>query len=163
MKRRIGIVGFGSMGKMLFDKLIGSGLVGEDDMFLANRTFTKIENLRRDYTLVHLCRNNSSVFKVCDIAFVCVEFGNMAKVLEEARTAASASSLPPKCHLVSLNASLTLEQIEAQCPGFRVSRLIPSVTAEVNQSVSLVCHNERVTPEDKEALRALLAGLGEPV
>jgi pyrroline-5-carboxylate reductase len=49
MNKKIGIIGFGSMGKMLLYKFIESKDVNESDIFISNRTYEKIMNIDKIY------------------------------------------------------------------------------------------------------------------
>ena len=48
---RIGIIGYGSMGKMLLTKFSESGKVENDGLFIYNRTISKIEEAPGRYTV----------------------------------------------------------------------------------------------------------------
>jgi pyrroline-5-carboxylate reductase/competence protein ComER len=50
MERKIGIIGYGSMGKMISSKFIQSKIINESHLFISNRTFEKINDLNEIYT-----------------------------------------------------------------------------------------------------------------
>jgi pyrroline-5-carboxylate reductase len=45
----------------------------------------------------------------------------------------------------------------------KISKVIPSVTAEVNESQTLVCHNSRVNAKDKNELSKILESFGNVI
>ena len=148
---KIGIIGYGSMGKMFLEKFLNSNCVSAENLFVANRTIEKIMHLKDKCTV---CESNPELATEADIVFLCVRPADMKEVLMEIKEYIKADAL-----LVSLNGSILFEQIEQICDN-RIAKVIPSVTAEVNQAQTLVCYNERVTEKDKEYLTKLFSCMG---
>jgi pyrroline-5-carboxylate reductase len=90
-----------------------------------------------------------------DILFICVKPLEIKAVLLEI-----SGKIKNDCHIVSLNGSVLLRQIEQICENKKISKVIPGVTAEISQSVTLVCHNNYVNNNDKNVLKMLLECLG---
>jgi pyrroline-5-carboxylate reductase len=157
-EQRIGIIGYGSMGKMLSSKFIQSKIINESSLYTANRTFEKINILSEIYPKLNICKNNVEVAKNVDILFICVKPLEIRTVLTE-----TINCIKNDCHIISLNGSVQFLQIEQICKNRMVSKVIPSVTAEVNQSVTLVCHNNYVTDINKKYLKKLLECFGTVV
>ena len=151
---KIGIIGYGSMGKMLFDKFLESKCVSAENLLMANRTIEKIAHLKDRCTV---CESNRELSTEADIIFLCVRPVDMKQVLLEIKECLKKDTL-----LVSLNGSILFEQIEQICDN-KIAKVIPSVTAEVNQAQTLVCYNERVTEKDKEYLRKLFSYMGTAI
>jgi pyrroline-5-carboxylate reductase len=158
MKQKIGIIGYGNMGKMLLAKFARSKIIDESHLFIANRTFEKIKGLNEIYPRLNICYNNIDLAKNVDILFICVKPLEIKTVLTEIINHAK-----DDCHIISLNGSVLFKQLEQICSNTKISKVIPSVTAEVNQSVTLVCHNTVVEDEDKKYLRQLLECFGTVV
>lgn len=53
-----------------------------------------------------------------------------------------------------------MKNIEKVFPG-KVSKVIPSLTSEVNEGISLVAHNLQVTPEDAEFVEKIFKSIGK--
>ena len=151
MDRKIGIIGYGSMGRMLVEKFLDRKSVSAENLWVANRTQEKIMYLKDKCTV---CESNRKAVKEADIVFLCVRPGDMKEILLDIKEGLKEDAL-----LVSLNGSIMFEQIEQICRG-KIAKAIPSVTAEVNQSQTLVCYNERVTKADKECLTGVLSCMG---
>lgn len=151
MDRKIGIIGYGSMGQMLLEKFLDGKSVSVENLLVANRTIEKVMYLK-DKCMV--CESNRELVTEADIVFLCVRPVDLKEVLEEIKDCLNVDSL-----LVSLNGSVLFEQLEKVFDG-KIAKAIPSVTAEVNQSQTLVCYNERVTEADKERLTGLLSCMG---
>jgi pyrroline-5-carboxylate reductase len=155
MEHKIGIIGYGSMGKMMLLKFAKSEMVDEPNLFIANRTFEKIIDLNKIYPKINICKNNIELAKNADILFICVKPLEIKVVLMEIM-----NEINNNCHIISLNGSVLFNQLEQICGNMKVSKVIPSVTAEINQSVTLVCHNNLVEDENKNYLNKLLESFG---
>lgn len=151
MDRKIGIIGYGSMGRMLVEKFLDSKAASAENLLVANRTIEKIVHLKDKCTV---CESNQELVTEADIVFLCVRPVDMKDILSEIKDYIKEDSL-----LVSLNGSIMFEQLIQICKG-KIAKAIPSVTAEVNQSQTLVCYNEQVTDVDKECLTGLLSYMG---
>jgi pyrroline-5-carboxylate reductase len=158
MEHKIGIIGYGSMGKMLLSKFIQSRKVDESDLFIANRTYEKIMDLNKIYSKINICKNNIELAKHVDILFICVKPLEIKIVLMEIL-----NYIKNNCHIISLNGSVLFNQLEQICINKKISKVIPSVTAEINQSVTLVCHNNFVENGNKNYLNKLLECFGTVV
>lgn len=155
MNCKVGIIGFGSMGKMIFDKIVVSNIIPERNLFITNRTYDKIIQIENKYPNVNILRSNTDVVKDIDILFLCVKPLEIKAVLQEIVEYVSSA-----VHIVSLNGSVLFEQLEMICKNNKISKAIPSVTAEVNLSQTLVCHNRNVLDRDKVILEKLLSTFG---
>lgn len=151
---RVGIIGYGSMGKMLLEKLsLNSDLV-DGKLYVANRSYEKIADLAEEY---HLCQNNQEIATLVDILFICVRPIDMKNVLEEIKNCLRKEQI-----IVSLNGSITFEQIEGICKN-KIVKAIPSVMAEINKSQTLICCNGLVNEQDKANIKDLLYSIGSVI
>jgi pyrroline-5-carboxylate reductase len=139
------------MGKMIFEKISQSDNLSGTELYISNRTKDKVSHLA-DYCTV--CDSNKELASLADIVFMCVRPVDMKTVVAEIK-----DSLNEQTLLVSLNGSIRFEQLESVCKN-KIVKVIPSVTAEVNQSQTLVCYNELVTEEDKAVLKNILQCMG---
>ncbi len=151
---KIGIIGYGSMGRMLLEKFAASGKIENGDLYVANRTYEKIAHLENQYCV---CRSNAELAVMADMIFICVRPAEIRPVLEEIMPVVKEDAL-----LVSLNGSVTFGMME-QVIVHKLAKAIPSVTAEVNQSQTLLCCNHMVADRDKEMLVSLLECFGDVI
>ncbi|MDR1029943.1 MAG: NAD(P)-binding domain-containing protein [Treponema sp.] len=152
---KIGIIGYGSMGKMILEKFIETKTVDPSDLFVSNRTYAKIMDLNKIHPQLNICRNNSDAVKEVDMVFICVKPWEIKIVLSEI-----GNDIKDNCHIVSLNGSVLFKQLEQIGKNKKISKMIPSVMAEVNKSVTLICHNTYVNYNDKTILKGLLECFG---
>lgn len=148
---KIGIIGYGSMGKMIYEKISQSENLSQIGLFISNRTKEKVIHLADCCTI---CESNKALAASVDMIFLCVGPVDMKTVVTEIK-----DSLSEKSILVSLNGSIQFAQLENVCKN-KIAKVIPSITAEINQSQTLVCYNELVTEEDKAALTTILQCMG---
>ena len=156
----VGIIGFGSMGRMMAEKFAASGLVDKDSLLLANRSPEKLRDAKKWATVVS---SNTELAASSDIVFLCLRPFDLKGVLEEIRDALKEDAL-----IVSLNGSVSFENLEKCLAGGeggarRLAKVIPSVTAEVDRSQTLIAYNEHVTTEDKGNLKRLLTCMGNVI
>ena len=77
---KTGIIGYGSMGKMLLWKFSEAGALSGEDLFVSNRTFEKLEEAS---SAAVICRNNKELVKNSDIVFLCIRPSDLKDVLCE--------------------------------------------------------------------------------
>ena len=147
----IGIIGYGSMGRMLTERFAEHE---QNKLFIANRTPEKLASISQPVTV---CRSNAELASCADIIFLCVRPVDIKTVLEEIRSVIKKNSL-----IVSLNGSVTYIELE-KIAKHKTAKVIPSVTAEINKSQTLVCFNDLVEEADRQALKQLLSCIGSVI
>ena len=152
---KIGIIGYGSMGKMFLEKFIETKTVEESDIFVSNRSYKKIMDLNNIFPNINIFKDNISVAKNADILFICVRPLETKMVLSEI-----IDIIKENTHIVSLNGNILLKQIEQICINKKITRVYPSITGEVNKSVTLICYNKYVLDDDKNIIVKLLECMG---
>ncbi|MBR5040616.1 MAG: NAD(P)-binding domain-containing protein [Clostridiales bacterium] len=149
----IGIIGYGSMGKMITER-IASSRKAPEKIFVANRSKEKLKSVPDG---VAVCESNAEAAKNSDIVFLCVRPVDLKSVLSEIAPSLSADSF-----VVSLNGSITFDMLSKIFSG-KIAKVIPSVTAEVDRSQTLVCYNEKVEEKDQHQLEELLRTFGNVI
>lgn len=152
-KTNVGIIGYGSMGKMLFNKFRDNGADLPLNVFISNRTKDKLNGVPKD----SICTGNAELVEKSDLVFICVRPVDMKAVFEEIKTAVTPQKL-----IVSLNGSVSFENI-GKLINCKTAKVIPSVTAEINKSQTLVCYNPLVMAEDKILLSEILKKIGNVI
>ena len=138
---KIGIIGYGSMGKMLLWKFSEAGKIGKQGLMVSNRTMEKLKEAEDIACIV----TSRQLAAETDIIFVCVRPSDIKQVLEEISDVIRKDAL-----LVSLNGSVSFETI-SRLTDHKAAKVIPSLTAEIERSQTLVCYNSLVNEEDKTA------------
>ena len=151
---KVGVIGYGSMGKMLSKKLSLNSNMIDGKIYVANRSYAKIADLTEKYIV---CKNNQTLVKSVDVLFICVKPIDMKVVLEEIK-----DDLRNEQIIVSLNGSINFEQIECICKN-KIIKAIPSVLAEIDKSHTLMCCNSMVNEQDKANIKELLSCIGSVI
>lgn len=151
---KTGIIGYGSMGKMLLWKFSEAGVLSKEDLFVSNRTIEKLEEAS---SAAVICKDNKDLVKNSDIVFVCVRPSDLKNVLCEIK-----DDLKPGALLVSLNGSVSFDLL-SKITSRKMAKVIPSVTAEINRSQTLICFNELVDDQSKKMLIDLLSCMGDVI
>ena len=151
---KTGIIGYGSMGKMLLTNFSESGRVSCNNLFITSRTLSKIEEVPDRYTI---CRSNTSLAESSDIIIICTRPADILTVLKEIVGVVSEDAI-----IISLNGSVTFDSLEkVSCRKY--AKVIPSVTAEINRSQTLVVCNRFVSDQDRTCIRKLFSCLGDVI
>ena len=150
MKKRIGIIGIGSMGKMLLNGFIKSKVISQNQINITTYTKEKLNRLKIEFPDINIFEKASDVTKNSDLIFICVKPMEVKQILNEI-----IGNLTINSHLISIAGCVTINNIEKMFNG-KISKVIPSLTSEVLEGISLICHNEKVKEEDKIYLENIL-------
>ncbi|MDR0524411.1 MAG: NAD(P)-binding domain-containing protein [Spirochaetaceae bacterium] len=116
----IGIIGYGSMGKMILEKFIETKSVEQSKLFVSNRTYKKIMDLNNYYPQLNICENNIELVKNVDIIFICVKPLEIKVLLSEI-----VNDIRNTCHIISLNGSILFKRLEQISINNKISKIIP--------------------------------------
>lgn len=150
----IAFIGYGHMGSVLLNGFLAGGAIEPSRICISTKTINKLDALSEKYPEMHVADGNREAVKMADLVFLCVGTYQVKSVLEEIQ-----GSLRPDCHLVFMSGGLEICSFESLYKG-PVTKIIPTLLAEVQEGLTLVCHNERVTQMAKERLEALLGRIG---
>lgn len=152
----IGFIGTGSMGTILLEAFIESGIVMPEQIFASNRSPHKLDALARKHPGLQTGAN-LDVARKSDIIFLCVKPLEYRSVLDEIQPC-----LHPEKLVLSITSSIGVERLEEYIPS-KVARIIPSITNTARSGASLVTFGSRLTLEDKNRLLELMAAISTPV
>lgn len=146
--KKIGIIGYGSMGSMLINGFIDSNIIDPANLYISTRTKNKLSNLKNNN--ISICPSNIELAKICSLIIICIKPLDIKELLDEIKNYITTDK-----HLISIAGSLTIKNIEKIFNG-KISRIIPTIISEIREGITLVCHNSKVTQEDKIVLEELL-------
>lgn len=149
----IGIIGYGSMGKMLLERFIETKDIS-DELYVSNRSLEKISHL---INKVNVCEDNSELAENAQVIIICVRPGDIRSVLEDIKKTVSDDSI-----IISLNGSVSFETL-GKIVSHKMAKVIPSVTAEINRSQTLMCFNKYMTSTEKEKIINLFKCMGNVI
>jgi pyrroline-5-carboxylate reductase len=152
---KIGCIGYGAMGSMIIRGILSSGVISESDLIITTRTLHKLKGLEESYPLVEIAPDNITVARKSQKLFIFVNTGRVKELLEEIK-----DHLSHNTYIIYIAAGLTMENVEKIFPG-RISKVIPSLTSEVGDGISLVAHNRQVEEGDAEFVEKIFKALGK--
>ena len=115
---KVGIIGYGSMGKMLVDQFAASGKLKNQSLLVSNRTKDKLKTLPAG---ANPCNNNRELACLADIVFLCVKPGDLKEIIEEI-----SPDLKHESILVSLNGSVPFALMEKISAG-KIAKVIHAI------------------------------------
>lgn len=154
MNEKFGLIGLGNMGSMILDQLLKLNLLNEKDVYIANRSNEKLENFKKEYKMINLC-DNIEVAKNCSNIMLCVEPSNVPSVLLEI-----APYLNENSYLMISTATVAYDDLYKIYKG-KITKFMPTLNSTVRGGVTLVCHNELVSDEEKKLLENLMSSMSE--
>ena len=152
---KIGFIGYGSMGSMIIEGFLSSGVVKPDEIIVSNRTKNKLDNIKKEYPEIEITDNNEYLAGKCRKIFIFVGTSAVKEVINEMKDRLSENS-----HITYIAAALTMENVKNAFPG-KITKVIPSLTSKVNEGVSLICHNDKVSEEDADFVNNLFSSISD--
>ena len=152
---KVGFIGYGSMGSMLIEAFINSKNINPDEIIVSTKTKSKLDSLKTRYSDISIANSNSEVAQKAKYVFICVKPLEVKDILREIKDSISYDS-----NIISIAGPVKIAYIE-QITGAKVTKLTPSLTSEVMEGISLVCHSNIVTKEESDYIETLLNGISK--
>jgi pyrroline-5-carboxylate reductase len=152
---KVGFIGYGSMGSMLIEAFINSKNINPDEIIVSTKTKNKLDSLKTRYSDISIANSNSEVAQKAKYVFICVKPLEVKDILREIKDSISYDS-----NIISIAGPVKIAYIE-QITGAKVTKLTPSLTSEVMEGISLVCHSNIVTKEESDYIETLLNGISK--
>jgi pyrroline-5-carboxylate reductase len=151
---KIGFIGTGCMGGTLLNSFLEFGAFPPERVLVSTRSLNKISDIKNRYPALKIKESNAGLAEECRTIFIGVKTGDVREVLLEIR-----AHLQKDSHIITMNGALMIKTIAQAFKG-KLSRIIPSLTCETGESVTLVCHNSLVEAQEAARLEGWLSGLG---
>ncbi|KJS21718.1 MAG: hypothetical protein VR72_09520 [Clostridiaceae bacterium BRH_c20a] len=146
-------IGYGSMAKMLIDGFLKTGALKAEELVVSTRTKSKLMELENKWPGIHTEINNGEAVKGCKYVFLCVKPLDIKDVLAEIKPL-----LRDDTHLISIAACVTIKDLESEFSG-RITKIIPTFISEVEEGITLVCHNSRFESDSRNNIEELLGAI----
>lgn len=146
---KIGFIGYGSMGSMIIKGFLSSNVLKPHEIVISNRTKNKLIDIKKQYPQIEITDDNHDLANKCDKIFLFVSTSSVKEIIKEIK-----NYLSNKSHIIYISAGLTTENVESLFQG-KITKVIPSLTSEVKEGVSLIYHNEKVTENESEFVNNL--------
>jgi pyrroline-5-carboxylate reductase len=151
---KIGFIGYGAMGSIMMQALLDAKAISPDNVIVTNRTLEKLNAFHAGYPEVEIARSISELATKSERIFICTSTGVVKSVLSE-----MIQHLPENVHVITTTGNIEIKSIEGIFNG-KITKVMPTQIAAVGEGVTLVCHNKKVTPEDREFIREAFCKIG---
>ena len=151
---KIGFVGFGSMGGVLIRSLLDADALSEEQVVVTTRTREKLNDFVNRYPRVEIAPTVAELGARCGRVFVCTGTMEAKGVIAEL-----ARCLPANAHVVTTTGNIEIKAVESVFSG-KVTKIMPTQLCEIGEGVTLVCHNAKVLPQDREFIDSMLGAIG---
>ncbi|AEG19216.1 pyrroline-5-carboxylate reductase dimerization domain-containing protein [Methanobacterium paludis] len=152
---KIGFIGYGSMGSMIINGILSSKVLHPEEVIIATRTESKLENLKKKYPEVEIAHKNIDLAQKCPKIFIFVDTGDLKGLIREIN-----NFFMKDVHIIYISAGLSFEDVATVFSG-KTSKVIPTITSKVGEGVSLVCHSPDVNPKDVEFVDKIFGAIGD--
>ena len=149
----IAFIGTGNMGGALARAAAKSPLCTR--LLLANRSPEKAKKLCEE--LGAEITDNRGAAAQADVLFLGVKPQGLEEMAAGIRDVLAARE---RCVVVSMAAGWTVAELEGLLGGLPVVRILPNIPVAVGEGVTLLCASDKVTAEEKELVKSLLAPSG---
>ena len=152
-KPTVAFIGTGNMGGALARAAAKSPLCGK--LLLSNRSPEKAKKLCEE--LDAFLTDNRGAAAEADVLFLGVKPQGLEAMVEGIRDVLAERE---DRLVVSMAAGWTVAELEGLLGGLPVVRILPNIPVAVGEGVTLLCASDRVTEEQKELIKGLLAPSG---
>jgi pyrroline-5-carboxylate reductase len=151
---KIGFIGYGHMGSVMLKSMLSMKAINPNQLIISTRTKNKLNDLKAIYPHVEIAKNNCDVAQKSSTLFLCVGTSHVKSVLMEI-----IDVLHNKKHLITISGGLEIASIEKVFRG-KVTKVIPTIISEVQEGVTLICHNSQVKETEKSRLFRMFSKIG---
>ncbi|WP_282570283.1 pyrroline-5-carboxylate reductase family protein [Methanoculleus sp. 7T] len=151
----VGIIGYGHMGSMLVSGFLASGVLRIDEVVVASRSRGSLDACAAAWPGIGIAATNAELARRCRLIIIAVRPQEIRGVLNEIVPVMDGDE-----HIVSLAAGISLEELEAAFTG-SVTRAVPTVTSEVGQGTTLICHGRQIGMNDALRAEGLFSAVGD--
>jgi pyrroline-5-carboxylate reductase len=152
---KIGFIGYGAMGSIMLKALIDSGAIPENKVVLITRTPDKLKDFTKKYCGVEIAASLPELAKKSRRVFICTGTKEVKPVLTELT-----QYLPANAHVITITGLIEMQCVESIFPG-KITRIMPNQIAEVGAGVTLICHNAKVLPGDRQFISLAFSKIGK--
>lgn len=153
--KTIGFIGAGNMGSAMIGGILSSSLASTDRIIASAHTSATLEKIKSAFS-IQVTLSNEQVAECSDILFLAVKPGKFSDIIPPI-----ADCIKTDCIIVSIAAGKTIHEIEtAFGRKIKLVRAMPNTPALVGESMSALCANESVTPEELTLIQEIFNSFG---
>jgi len=145
-----GFIGYGSMGSMLVKRLIQQSNVSQDSIMITRKNKERLAEIKNEWPEIHITQDLKELVINSKQIFICVKPSEFYEVLNEIKTHILVDQ-----HIISIAGAILLSDIQNLIPC-KITKIIPTVISEVNNGITLICHNSLISEEEAKQFEATL-------
>ena len=149
---KVGIIGYGSMGSMITNAVILKNFLKPDELIVSTKTKSKLDSLKKQWNTINISDNKTTA-KEAKYLIVCVKPNEVLGIINEVK-----EHLTIDKHLITIAGDVTLSNLESKT-DIQISKVIPSITSEVFEGITLICHNDKVNHDNKKFIEDLFSAI----
>lgn len=156
MNQSITFIGGGNMASAMIGGILQAGFAAPGDITATAKTNATCEKLKEQFK-IQCTTDNVSAVRNADIVFLAVKPYLFSTVIPEIRDA-----VKPEALIVSIAAGQTMDAIENLFDkDIKLIRVMPNTPALVGESMSALCKNSHVTPEEMNNIVSIFESFGK--
>lgn len=157
-KKEIGIVGFGTMGKVLAEGILRNKLVDQEALMVSDSCKERLD-LANEHLTLAVTTSNIEMVKSCRTVIFAVKPQTIPSVLSELEGTISQNQL-----IISIAAGVTTGFIEAALGGKpRIVRVMPNLPCVVSEGMVAYSLGEYAEPRDAVTTERLMGSVGRTI
>jgi len=145
-----GFIGYGSMGSMLVKRLIQQSNVSQNSIMITRKNKERLAEIKNEWPEIHITQDLKELVINSKQIFICVKPSEFYEVLNEIKTHILVDQ-----HIISIAGAILLSDIQNLIPC-KITKIIPTVISEVNNGITLICHNSLISEEEAKQFEATL-------
>ena len=154
----IGIIGCGNMGEAIANGIISSNVIAGRNLYLYDIDKEK-SNYLKDRLHANVTSSNEELVNDCSTILIAVKPQDIKDLLGGIGHLLDSSKF-----LISIAAGVTIKKIIGSLQEeVRIARVMPNIAALENQSISALCYNDYINPEDKDLAEKIFVSIGDIV
>jgi len=160
--KKVGFVGGGNMAEALVKGLIASSFIKAENIFVSDPISERLEYLRKNFK-IKTTGDNSELVQKSDILILAIKPQLTQNILEDFSNLVDENKL-----VISVVAGLSANFIEnileeGNKKKISVVRTMPNTPALVQEGVTAICNNDRVSKVDMEIAHYIFEAIGQTV
>lgn len=156
MKKSITFIGGGNMASAIIGGIINAGFADPEEITATAKTEHTCEKLKKEFH-IKTTTDNAEGAKDADILFLAVKPFLFKSVIPQIR-----DMIKPEALIVSIAAGQSMDAIETLFDKeIKLIRVMPNTPALVGESMSALCKNSHVTPEEMEEIVNIFESFGK--
>lgn len=149
----LGIIGFGNIGKLIYENLINNDFNKKNKIFISNKKNSNLNSINID---LYTSESNLEIAKKCDVIIICVKTPQLLDVLKEIKP-----NLNNNKQIIHTCAGIDFKDINKIYDG-PISCVIPSIASTVvknkkQNGISIFYHCKDVNENSKKIIEDIFS------